>query len=341
MNTLASEMTLRAKLRKSKTQKGKSYLIAVDGSNLSMRAVKLAGFLAHPFDSIKVFTIQDGAAATSLDEYKTVLKTMCKRPTLALCEFKTVPLKAEYKDDIKGQMVEFANQHPASILILGAAGRKMEDAEKTAGKRRAGEAPLGSVAKACVSRVIGPVILVKKKATPDIDDERRLRDRTMSDGSAGSAGIHIMCCVDGSTLSQRCLDYATHIAQGGDTVSVLFVRDTDKAMIHMSHAANAKLGESQVESSYRDQIAKLDECTPNTTFRFTAKSKHGSIPDTLLEVSESEQMPADIVLLGSVQLAKVGTDGEAMGLGSVSAVVLQKTGAHPMIVKNFATSAMT
>ena len=182
---------------------------------------------------------------------------------------------------------------------------------------------------------------MKKKATPDIDDEAKLRARTQDTGSAGSAGIHIMCCVDGSTLSQRCIDYATHIAQEGDIVSVLFVRDTDKAMINASHAANAKLGESKVESTYRDQITKLDECTPNTTFRFSTKNKHGSIPDTILEVSESDDHPADIILLGSVQLAKVGSDGEAISLGSVSAVVLQKTGAHPIIVKNFATAAMT
>ena len=347
MAAASKNTALRTMLKRDKTQKGKHYVVAVDGSDLCKRAVRLAAFLAKPFDRISFITVSKGGDVLSFDDYTAIITPLAamsalKKPTPKDCE--VVPMADGA--NISETLVNYLNEkYPSSILLLGAAGRGIQDSEKSKGARPSGEAPMGSVAKACLGRFLGPVFLVKKKATPDLHKDEFLKNRHYATGKPSSA--HLLCCIDDDeTLSKRCFDYATHMAKRGDVISVLYVRDTEKEFT----ATTLATPRTSMLNYFSDEVDKANSNGKGISFVMLKPYKVSTIPSTILAHVDpphdapvkhpktgAELPPVDMVIMGSIKLAKADTDET---LGSVSKYVCERTEAHPVIVKNYASSGL-
>ena len=93
----------------------------------------------------------------------------------------------------------------------------MEEAEKTKGKRPAGQAPMGSVAEAAMKKLKLPVLLVKNNSgtTREINSVDGMLRRRARDAKAQ---MKIVCCVDGNSLSMKTFDMANHLCAQHDEV---------------------------------------------------------------------------------------------------------------------------
>ena len=88
--------------------------------------------------------------------------------------------------------------------MIGSVGSRIEG-EQSQSKKKATtvSAALGSTALEALGQCKAPVILVKPKATPQLDARDGLDKRRV-----GSAGMQVVVCVDGSQISQKSFDMA-------------------------------------------------------------------------------------------------------------------------------------
>lgn len=212
-------------------------------------------------------------------------------------------------------------------LVIGAAGKRVEG-EDSKKKGQLSGAALGSTAVEALGRCKAPVILVKPKGTPEIDRTEGLEARM-----AGKASMSVVVCVDGSHLSQKAFDMAMRFVKTGDVVRVIHVFNSDQAMVNPKSEELALLGNSAIHTYYRDCCRRAEFAVDSVRFLFHPLKFRESVTETILGFTESQEVLADVIIMGSIEL----TDPKnKLFLGSVCAAVAKRTLAHMLVAKNFA-----
>lgn len=320
---------------------GKVFVVAFDGSRASVRAARLAAWLAvtDVRDKVKLVSVVKNPADMSdcvkmLEdvEQKFVSEMGLRRPQL---------LPTSIAKLAEGETVVSALAAAASggHLILGACGKRIESEQKNTGpgSARPGSAAvsggnqLGETASQSMVTCRAPVVIAKPKATSKMDTKRGMSDRAMN-----KAAMTIVVPVDARMASQKCFDMALRFAKKGDIVHVVHVINSDKMMLRPHAEPNELIGDSAVRQYYKSACAKAEfERNGATEFEFVQEQtrKGSSVSDAI--VAKCEELLADIVIMSSIELAR--SDGGAnIHLGSVSAAVAKRTGAHVLIAKSFA-----
>ena len=301
---------------------GKKFVVAVDGSRLGFRAVRLAAWLMdeHTKDKIQCVSATKGISASEALELiksgEDLLKQSGLRPMSIL------PGRVLNLEGGKSLAETISSAASGGHLVMGAGGARLQ--AEAANRKSSAAAAMGSVAQQCMSVCKAPVIIAKPKAVPKLDSTKFLEDRR------GGAGMVIIVTVDGSSIAQKSFDMMLRFVHPGDEVHCVFVSTTDEKAVRPG-AANALLGNSAVRTYYKQECARAGDRFSQASFEFTSVPlKKASVTDTL--IGFVEEKVADLVILGSVELAKA--TGEA--LGSVSAAVAKKTDANVLISKHFA-----
>ena len=184
---------------------GKVFVVAVDPSRLSRRGIKYAAWLMNDRDrdKIKLVTVaRSPSEQMDCDQYirdgQDLLKAWGVRPNSIL---PGRVLTIEDGDTLADTLCKAAS---GGHLVIGAAGKRIEGEEATKKKKTSSiSAALGGTALEALGRSKAPVILVKPKATPQLDERNGLDARR-----AGTAGMAVVVCVDGSTIAQKSFDMA-------------------------------------------------------------------------------------------------------------------------------------
>lgn len=332
VGNLAKAGTKMAALRRSVSSasvNSTTFVVATDGSRHAMRAVRLAAYLCNEatHDKIRVITVVANGIndpASLLRNSEVDLRTVCNiRPKSISSHVLTIPEGSS----LQATIWKAADDVPNAVLVMGSAGKNLEDASTSKSFRAHGQAPIGSVAMECLTKCHRPVVLAKELGTPCIGSE----DGMLSRREGKAPGV-ILVAVDGSPTSRRCFDLAYHFARPGDTVRVVHVLDTDQ---HLTDQATnfEQFGSSAVGKHYTDRCLKSATAKEGVAFRYDALPKRGSIKDTLLAAADDEALVADLIILGSIELTQPHKD---VYLGSVSAAVAKRTPAHTLIAKHFA-----
>jgi len=249
-----------------------------------------------------------------------------------------VDKKADEK--VEEIIVNEVNKVPNAILVMGAAGRNIENAQQTKGQRAHGQAPMGHVSEFCLVRCSRPVMLIRN-GMDTTDEAMRRREK-------GGEPFSIMCAVsDTGELSTSAFDLAAHLAGPADKVAVVNVPDTDSSATPRG-SAEGKNNAQRVKEFFTDLCGRKS-AGDGACFGFEAVRKGtSSIRDTLIAkadtLDEEKGTVADVVIMGSFELAATRRSsssqlpgvGAAPALGSVAAAVAKRSEAHVVITKPFA-----
>ena len=159
---------------------GKLFVVAVDGSRLGYRAVKLAAWNCNfnNRDKIKCVSVARGISAMeamSLVKDGEALLKECGVPAISI-----VPGEVLHADKNQPLAEVLCRAATGGHLVMGAGGKRLqEEAEKRKG---AASAALGSAALDCMSLCHAPVLLAKPKGIPALDDLKFLQSEDRTSG---------------------------------------------------------------------------------------------------------------------------------------------------------------
>jgi len=303
----------------------KKFTVAVDGSRLGFRAVKLAAWLMDEGTRDKVTCvcltkdITRQEALSLCKEAEDMLKEAgVPRQCIAPCQVIDIPTDSTIAANL-------AKAASGSILVMGSGGKRLQsewDRDHVKAK-----AASGSVANACMNDCAAPVILAKPVGVPSLDGPKFYEKRQHGDP------MTIVLPVDGSQMSQKSFDMAARLVKPGDVVKVLHVSNSDKQMLRPNGEANAMLGETALVQYYKGECAKASSRF-QAAFEFCQTPiQSSSISTTILKFEDAIQ--ADMIIMASNEMAKDSATG-AGTLGSVASTVAKKTFAHMLIAKSFA-----
>lgn len=185
----------------------KTFIVGLDGSELSLRATMVAGQLMDPLhDDIIICTLgRSEKERSTLDGVKSKAEDLARKsganPLRIRSEFVLIPQEFAYS-----QALCYLANHEANgsaILVVGAAGKGDED---RSGRKPEGQPPMGKLAQFCLQRCKVPVVLVKsggKRIELLLESARIKRE-----GRDGQAGLHVMVCVEPSTVATMAFDLA-------------------------------------------------------------------------------------------------------------------------------------
>lgn len=305
------------------------WIVAVDGSQLGMRALRLAAWLMNPKISLHsaggqdnilvVHCIPAGAPMTPRTQNEPTALFANAKAELMKCGVweKRISCKAiELPDGWSPAdgIIYFANHvglnhdtHAVHArLVLGCAGE-----QKSTGQY----ARLGSIAKQCLATVKVPVTVVKEGRWVVQECGAGRLQRL---GRNGQPGCTMFCCVDGSSTSDMALDVAVSTCREGDTLHVLYVSSTDRP------------GQAEeLRNKYETECGKLVASKGLAACTYIeCPEKGASVAETIIEATGD----ADLVVMGSVELADVK---KRHVLGSVCMAIARHPTAHLTIVKNY------
>jgi len=299
----------------------KTYLVGMDGSDLSFRALRLAATLADDMkDNVVVVHVSEKVDAKTLESKCTdaLLHRGVQRRRQA---FHVYERTGEW--DIGGLLIWLANKiaKGAGVLVLGAAGKAGEDEGR---KGPLGQLPMGSVALKCQETCKVPVVIVKSTQSPVTAPELARGKRPSRCGD--TAGLHYAVCVDASNLSRMAFDTALLFARKVDSLHLIHIENTDLAVTDR----NVDQAE-MVRRLYLAECEKLVNLGQVKEATLSVVLKKQSIKEHINEFVESRLV--DVVLMGSAELSKARKNK----LGSVCSSVGRDSYAHVCIVKNFNT----
>lgn len=289
--------------------------------------------MCTPFDRIVIMHVD----ATGDDKAWTTMKNIFEADLISCgvakmkMKFERVPIRAG--NTLQATLIATANAVERGVLVMGSAGsgEELKESAASKGQRVIGEAPIGSVAIEVMNKVRNPLILVKKAATSQVENLDAMRRRREGHKDVG---LHILCAVDGGRLSQKCFDFAAHMASSGDQVTVLNVTDSDVAMRKPKAEANDMLGDSAIKSYYVNECGKA-EMTGDATFQFVTEYKKGTVRDTITGFSEREPY-VDFLIMGSIELERSHAAG-VTAMGSISGATAKRCASHIIIIKSDGT----
>ena len=246
---VGGRLGLRRQATRSSNESRKLFLVAVDGSELSMRGVRLAAYLMNPgidrMRAVMVAMPRPPPAAT-VEESLLQQGNQAESPTTVLMAAKSEAIKCgipanqieveevTMEEEPQGTrdeillavaqvLVSSANRslrRSAGMLVLGAAG---------IGKAQHGTAKkavdLGPVAQYVLQKAKCAVTFCKE-AQVDLDSARRTTRFAM----------HIAVCADGSHTSRGAFDTALRFCKAGDKLTVIHIenepKDGDRSIPH-------------------------------------------------------------------------------------------------------------
>ena len=220
LNAMARMMRPGMALKKMGSMKhhNKTFIVAVDGSKIGYRALRLAIAMrnANSLDKIQVITIKGGDVSPEevTRECDTIFKT--EGVTSSACNLLSTKSIVEVLTKPEGESLDVTIRkftetafHP--VLVMGAVGRNAEGAAQSAGARPKGQAPMGGIATACKINIPCPVVFVKPVGWDVISKKEaldaRARGQVPDDKSIKPAVI--VCCVDGTPVATKGVDLGT------------------------------------------------------------------------------------------------------------------------------------
>jgi len=305
------------------TGPGKLWVVAIDGSQVSMRALRLAAFLMDtPTKASKstdhllaVHIIPTGVARD------TVLEGTCKAEAVKCgltvdgrsdhqFGFKTISMPFGWQ--VGDAIVYFANHvmHGHARLVLGAMGM---DETKSPSK-------LGSIATQALAKSKVPVTVVKGPWGTTTGD-RDPMGRPVRQGLDASiqTGLNIVCCVDGTSTGDVALDFAASLCREGDTLSALHIEGNNAARTVLA------------EQKYKAECMKIKESKKLAECAFSKERIEGSsIADSIAKGQAAAN--ADVLVMGTVELVNISKRNT---LGSVALGIAKRCEAHLCVVKNY------
>ena len=277
----------------------RTYLVGLDGSDLSWEALRLATRIMGPKDDVHALAIvKPGGAPDSLvADAEGILRgagLLGAARGGAQFVVETEALKDGWT--IAQQLIYAANHvnNRRGILVMGAAGGGAE------GKAHpAGNPPMGSVARDALHRVKVPLVLVRGNPTraPSKSDVASPPAAAASAAAAADGGAHarapmtVAVCVDDDSVSDHAFDVAIRFCRPGDTLVALHVVDAERSGFGLLNRAN---GIDRLKAHYVAECSKHDDLDTRVSF----VPKRGSVKDTLM--SAVSDMKADMVILSAL-----------------------------------------
>ncbi|KAL1530470.1 hypothetical protein AB1Y20_001372 [Prymnesium parvum] len=297
----------------------KTFLVGLDGSNLSFRALRLAAALADDMkDNVVVVHVSDKIDEKMLQSKvsDTLLHAGIQVRRQA---FEIVECSGEWT--IAGTLIYLANHiaKGTGVLVLGAAGKAGEEHGRAGPK---GQLPMGSVALTCQEVCKVPVVIVKSTHSPITMPDVRRGMRPSCSGNPN--GLLYVVCIDGSNLARMAFDTAVLFAKRQDSIHLLHIRDSGRSVTSFADDTE------KMKSMYEAECTKLVSLRVVKSAIFVVVPQSQSIKDHIMEYVDSTM--CDLVIMGSVELSK---STRKFKLGSVCSSVSRESAAHACIVKNF------
>lgn len=300
------------------------WIVALDGSDLSFRALRLCAFLMNPKnlqrgqrDNVVVVNVlKPGDPDDKNDHLWGDAKNELIKCGVFLHNIACKSIQLPDGWEVGDALVYFANHagvgHSCSAhLVLGAQG-----IDKQAGGKMA---HVGSIATQCMAKVKVPITIVKN-SWGTRDGERDGFGRPIRVGRDGNpkSGLHIMCCVDGSPTGDAAFDLATSLCREGDSLQAVHVTGF--------LAKRTLLAEQKytLECEKVKETRKLQDCS-----FLKVPAVKGSVSDALVEASHD----ADLLVMGTIELANIK---KRHILGSIAMGIAKHCDTHMTIIKNFA-----
>ena len=294
----------------------KTYLVGLDGSELSLRAVQIAAQVMDQMkDNLVIITL---GREDNPKDYEIFARNESKAKEVAMKNgvphFRIVSEFVKIKGDLFQGLKSLANAHAngSSILVIGAAGKGEEDREA---KRPDGQPPMGSIAQRCLEHCKVPVLLVKAGPKLDLDVMRVKRA-----GRDKTPGLNIAVCMDTTLVSQRAFDVGCKMLKKGDSLLVLHVSDDEESSTPLVQELTLSC----------DKLLSGGKCAKAEVCCELRGNKKQSVRHYIEAFVEDRSI--DVLVMGSVELSKVG----GKTLGSVSSAITKVSPAHCCVVKNFA-----
>ena len=310
------------------TGTGIVWVVAVDGSDTSMRGVRLASFLmnAKAKDVAKgrdavlvVHVVKDGEEPPMrLFDNCTEELRKCGLNTFKQVHCTSIPLPGPTWG-VGDALVYFANHvnNGRARLVIGGPGKH---------KDKGGQwKKLGSIAEQCLAKVKVPVVLVKGSSWgTDPAGDRNAFGRPVRTGADPNTGLNIWCCVDGTHTGDHAFDVAVSICREGDSLTGLHVETSYDEAAHANDritALDRKYGTTCTQVGDSMKLAK-------SGYKRVPSGKGGSISEPIIEATYD----CDLLVMGTIELANIK---KRHLLGSIAMHICSDAHAHMMIVKNF------
>jgi len=302
----------------------KTFVVAVDGSRLGFRAVRLAAWLCdfRTRDKVRCVSIAKGMTAMEALGLVNAAESLLRESGVPATSI--VPGAVLTISEGSSLADTLAKAAMGGHLVMGAGGARLQ--KEAENRKTTASAAIGSVAAQCMTICHAPVILAKPKGIAKLDTPQFLTERR-----AGT-GMVVAVAVDSSRISQKCFDMTLRLVQRGDIVKIVHVTNSDENVLRPG-AVNTLLGNSAIRQYYQQECSKACAIKLGCHFEFeeTPVGKHG-VAQALLDYLEV--VLADLVIMGSIELTHVKPGSDA--LGSVAATIAKKTPAHVLIAKHFA-----
>jgi len=314
------------------------WIVAVDFSQQSMCALRLAAKLCAlknngcSRDNMLVVTLAPAAGFEKVDNTRNFQKCDDElRRCFPLTDhvvYKTIAVPEGWS--ISDVLVYYAN-HAYKIsdtstiqsrLVIGAAGAA--DEEQLQKKNTSVEfSALGRVAAECAAKCKVPVVLAKRpwatrSAMPGVargGDERN--------GRNGLRGLTIAVCVTELNVSSTAFDLALSFCRPGDTLLALHVGAVGAVVNNYSGVC--------IKAVHTGLVSAAHLCT---TTVLKTDMKNGGVAAAILRLAlDSEHGPADVLVMGSVELKKAQNRHV---IGSVTMALARDANApHLCVVKSY------
>ena len=299
----------------------KLMIVALDGSDLSFRALRLASFLMcskqvskGARDNVVVVNVLKPGQTENRQLMDNAVQELRKCMVLEwnVC-CKSVPLPEGWT--VGDALVYFANHAGLghanqSHLVIGAQGADgCGDMSK-----------MGTIAVQCCAKCKVPVTVVKG-AWGTVSGDRTALGRPMRTGRDGKeeTGLSILVCIDGTVTGHKAFDIATAFCREGDRLTALHVTGFLQLRTEMADARYV------IECAKVRDSRKLASCE----FVKVPPGKGSSISDAIVAASAE----CDLLVMGSVELANIK---KRHLLGSVAMAITKRSQCHMCVVKNFA-----
>lgn len=304
------------------------WIVALDGSEISFRALRLVTFLMNPkhvlkgvHDNVVVITVlKPGETETSKNHILNDARVKLIKCGVGDFNIRTKAITLPDGWEVGDALVYFANhahmgRSASSHFVLGAQGI---DKAATGGSKMA---HLGSIAEQCLAKVKVPVTIVKNAwGTKHADCDGLGRPVRVGHDGNPKSGLHIACAVDGTFTSDAAFDLAASLCREGDTLSAVFVMGT-----------GSDRRATMCESNYTIECAKVGESRKLKQCEFVkvVLGKGGSVAKALVEIGKD----CDVLVMGSVELTKIE---KRHVLGSVAMGIAKHAPCHLCVAKNYA-----
>lgn len=296
-----------------------TFCVAVDGSNVSYAAMRLALTLMRPTDSILVVTILEPGATLDVN---TLLKNAqveaLKMHTVTMAQVRAEAVALKDGQKVLDVLTRLAN-HKCKTFVVGASGKGYESKGKP---RIVGAAlPLGTTAEHLLYHCKAPLILVRADQTGKF--------KAVDPNAFGHhrPDLKIGVAVDGSKIAQRAFDRALGFARKPDVVEAFHVHDGSS-----SRRLEPEYQLKHLQALYESECNKAESLKRVRACSFTPMLKHGGESAQACIAAHVEKAQYDLLVLGSIELADMSKN---IHLGSVAAACAKGTSCNICVVKNF------